>query len=139
MGAAVGKSDHRARIADQLRDAFLVELRHHVVDVEVVLQRQIEERIERVLAAFFGDLGDGFALQRFSAGLADLEHLDPMPFAVEQAGLFQFLAEGVAKCRVAINLLLLLGRLVEDLVPRSISAKHERIAQIDLDNERPAA
>ena len=73
-----------------------------------------------------------------SAGLADLEHLDAIPLAVEQMRPRQLLAEGIAKLRVGVNPFLRLRRLIEDVVPRLHVGEAERVAQIDLDHERLA-
>ena len=58
------------------------------LDVEVVLERQVEEGVDAVLAALLGDVGDGAALERFSAGLVHLVHGDAAPVAAERRSAF---------------------------------------------------
>ena len=72
MRAAVAERDQHAGVGQIVGDELLVdvELRQHVADVEPVLERQIEERVERVLAARLRDIGDRPALVLLQLGLA---------------------------------------------------------------------
>ena len=53
--------------------------------VEVVLEGDVEEHVERIGAALGRDLGDRLADQRLELGLLGELHLDAVPVALEQA------------------------------------------------------
>src|SRR6266851_3105909 len=127
MRPAVGKPTHHARIGDYLRDALLVrvEQRHRVLDLQVVLESEVEERIDAVLAALLGNRRDGLALETF-------------PVAAEDDRPFEFLAERVAETRVAVDFRLRFLGLIEDRVPARQIREDEGVAQIDLDYQRTA-
>ena|SRR5579871_3783773 len=69
MGSGVGQAKNCTRVRDQLR--YLARIRGRcVMKIEIILQREIEECIERIAAALARYAGDGFSfrgLQRRAA------------------------------------------------------------------------
>jgi hypothetical protein len=92
-------------------------LLHRVLDIQVVLQREVEESIKRVGTAHLGDFGDGLALVILQRRIGHFKNLDAMPLASEQMRPFQILAEFVAKLRIGVDFLLHLDRLIERTIP----------------------
>src|SRR5260370_6251175 len=140
MRSTVRKPNHHARIGDQLRDSLLVrvEQRHRVLDLQIVLEPEVEERIDTVLAALLGNRRDGLAFERLHRGIEDFLHLETLPVAAEDDWPFEFLAERVAETWVAVDLLLRFLGLIEDRVPARQIREDEGVAQIDLDYQRTA-
>ena len=83
MCAAVGETDHGARVGDQLANSGFVILLHRELDVEVVGEREIEESVERIFTLLFGNRGDRPALVHFERRIGDLEDFDAIPSALE--------------------------------------------------------
>src|SRR5438128_12286522 len=63
--AAVGETDHGARIGDQLANSGFMILLHRELDVQVVGEREIEESVERIFALLLCDCRDRPAYVHF--------------------------------------------------------------------------
>src|SRR5581483_12239871 len=64
--ATVRRADERKRMFENRRQSFVIvvdEILHRKLRLEVLLDRQIKQRIDRVLALVFGNLGDGTPLE----------------------------------------------------------------------------
>ncbi len=66
MGPAVAQRHQHALVVQDLRHAVdpRVERGHGELDLEVVLEGQVQEGIDAVLALLAGDVRDGSALER---------------------------------------------------------------------------
>ena len=85
MGPAIRQPYHHARIGNQLGDPLLssIEERHRVLDLQIVLNRQIQEGIESILAPLPGDLSHGLPFEGLHRRVADFLHLYALPLALE--------------------------------------------------------
>src|SRR6266851_741014 len=124
--------------AEQIGAIPRVEQRHRELDLQLVLESEVEERIDTVLAALLGNRRDGLAFERLHRGIEDFLHLETFPVAAEDDRLFEFLAERVAETRVAVDFRLRFLGLIEDRVPARQIREDEGVAQIDLDYQRTA-
>ena len=137
---AIGQADHRLVVRNQFGDAVFVRVEQFVsvLKLQVVLDAQVQKRIQPILAPLRGDLGHALADERLHLGPAGLMDDGPLPLAGEHFRPLHFLAEGGAEIRVPVEGLLLFDRLVEGRLPARQVGEDERFAQVDLDDERPA-
>src|SRR6266849_7030620 len=115
MRAAVGYSDQRARIAQQFGSDL--EQYECVLKLEIVFDRQIEERVEGVPPAFALDVRDGAAFERLHRRVNHFLHGEQVPLAVEDARVLQVFAKGGAEGGIHVVTLLHLDGLIEDPAP----------------------
>lgn len=75
MRAAVGETDHGARIGNQLANSGFMILLHRELDVQVVGECEVKKSIERIFVLLLGDCRDRPALVHFERRIGDLEDL----------------------------------------------------------------
>ena len=140
MRPAVGQADHRLVMRNQFGDAVLVRIEQFVgvLELQIVLDAQVQKRIQPVPAPLLGDLGHTLADERLRVRPARLVHDGPLPLAGEYFRPLHLLAECGAEIRIPVEGLLLFDRLVEGRLPARQVGEDERFAQVDLDDERPA-
>src|SRR5689334_11404120 len=138
MRATVAQPDQEIRIVQNLLHAIdtMVERRQRKFDLQIVLQSEIEERIDAIFALRFGDVSDALSLQRLERTRAYLVDSDPRPVA-EGHRPFQLLSKPIPKCSIGIDFpLRRLGLIREHLPPRRERREREWIAHIDFAGKR---
>src|SRR5216683_338400 len=88
-----------------------------VLKLEIVFDRQIEERVEGVPPAFARDVRDGAAFERLHRRANHFLHGEQVPLAVEDARVLQVFAKGGAEGGIHVVTLLHLDGLIEDPAP----------------------
>src|SRR5713226_1182206 len=115
MRAAVGYADQRARIAQQFGSDL--EQYEGVLKLEIVFDRQIEERVEGVAPAFARDVSDGAAFEQLHRRVNHFLDGEQVPLAVEDARVLQAFAKGGGEGGIEVVTLLHRDRLSEDRAP----------------------
>src|SRR5919106_5999578 len=119
MSPAVREADHRAWLEDQLRDILFLRVEQFigVQELQIILDRQIQEGVEAILATFFGDLRHGLPDQRFHRWVSYFVYDTPFPFAAEYLGHFHLFAERRPEALITGEFLLFLHGALEGGVP----------------------
>ena len=141
VGTAVGQADQRTRVLQQLGHAVLVGVQEGNAELhlQVVLDGDVEQRVNPVAAALAGNRRHGHAFVALQRRLACLGDRHQFPVAGELGGPLQFLAELIAECRVAEDGLLFLHRLVECTVPGREAQERMGHAQAHFAGQRARA
>src|SRR5215813_14318237 len=137
VGASVAEGDEHALVVQDLAHPVhpRVERGHGELHVEVVLEGQIQEGVDAVLALLARDVRDRLAFERLQFGRAHLVHADALPVA-EGHGPLQLLPELVAEGAVGVDGGLGRLRLVdEDAVPARKGREGEWVAHVDVASE----